>query len=294
MTTEQLIAKIISSHKIEDIVDVSNFKASFNKILKEIHPDLCKLPGADNAVTKMNLWKDHFQEGATYEDELGKFKTNGYWLDFESDSPALKWSVDNYKILKDKGLKANLNFVKYIPDNVEDLGSNKYRFNFKNRAIPLVSIPRPIEQKHVNWIANRLFEYAAYLRSLNMSHCGFTPESVFVVPETHGIQVCSFYHMTAIDKKIGTISAKYAKWYPAEIFTKKLATPFIDVEMTKRIAAYLLGDDSGMGVKLRKTHDVEYVNFLNAFSKKEPFDVMDEYKQLLAKNYKKEFHVFNI
>ena len=294
---EKLVTKIINAKKLEDIIDITNFKQGYRDVLKLIHTDVCKVPKTEDATKKINLWVDEYNNGKTYTDDLGKhekIKTNGYWVEFSSESPLLKYSIENYEILCKRGDATNPNFRKYIPQRVEKLPDNTYRFHFERRAIPLAALPTPFEQKHVNWILNRLLEYSAYIRQEGMSHCGFNMESIFIVPETHGIQVCSFYHMTAIGKKIGTISGKYGKWYPPEIFTNKIATSDIDVELSKRIAATLLGDSSGVGVKLKRTHDKEFIDFITSSSRKEPFDVMDTYKKMIAKNYKKEFHILDL
>ncbi len=82
-------------------------------------------------------------------------------------------------------------------------------------------------------------------------HCGLNPESIFIVPETHGIQICSFYHLTKIGNRIGTISGKYSNWYPQDVFKTKIATPIIDLGCSMKIASYLLGDTSGIGIKHR-------------------------------------------
>ena len=104
-----------------------------------------------------------------------------------------------------------------------------------------------------------MFEFILWLRQVGYAHMGLNPTTVFVVPETHGIIVISFYHMATLGKKAETISAKYKMWYPTSLFTEKIATPDIDLELSKKIALYLLGDKSAAGTKLKMDKEVNQV-----------------------------------
>lgn len=288
-----LINKIKISSKIEDIIDMSNFKKNFNELLKSIHPDICKLNGAKEATVKLIQLKDIFENGREIKDDVGFYKTNGYWVEFLSDKDPITHSIENFNNFQKLKSKADINFQKYLPKECIKLPNGNYRFNFDKRAIPLVDLE--LTQEHTNWVLNRLLEYSAYLASIGFSHCGLNPESVFIVPETHGIQICSFYHLTKIGTTVKTVSAKYANWYPSELFKTKIANYMIDIELSKRIASYLLGDKSGSGVKLRKTHNIDFVNFIiNQSVNTTSFEVMDSYKKLLNKNFKKQFHILEI
>jgi hypothetical protein len=288
---ETIIEKIKSAVKLEDVVSIGNLKGEFNAIVKEIHPDICSIPGASEATTKMNLWKDEYENGRPIKDDIGIYRTNGYWAEFNSTSKNLAWSIENYRIFKDLVGSNHDHFRKYIPPNGKLLADGTFRFEFDKRAIPLSGLKLP--QEHVNWILNRLLEYCAYLSEVGFSHCGLNPESVFIIPETHGIQICSFYHLTKFGNKIGTISGKYANWYPQDTFINKISNPSIDIELVKRIAVYLLGETSGNGVKLKKTHNEDFINFVinqtdNAYK------TLIQYRELLKKNFKIEFHILSL
>lgn len=291
MNQQDVIDKIINASKIEDVLSVENFKDEFNTLIKDIHPDRCKLNGASDATAKLNQWRDVFENGKAYKDDIGVYKTNGYWADFKSPEKNLNWSIDNYRLFMALKGETNEHFKKYLPKEGKLLADGTFRFEFDKRAIPLSGLT--LSQEHVNWVLSRLLEYCAYLSQFGFSHCGLNPETVFIVPETHGIQICSFYHLTRIGNKIGTISGKYSNWYPPEIFTIKIATPTIDIECSKKISAYLLGDTSGSGIKFRKTHNDDFINFIitrhdNSYSS------LMAYKELLQKNFKKQFHSLTI
>lgn len=288
---KELIGKIEKASKLEDVVSVTDFKTDFNSISKEIHPDKCSLPGASEAMAKMNLWKDYFENGKELKDDIGIFRTNGYWADFKSDVENLMWSIENYRIFKQLKTERDEHFKKYLPKEGKLLSDGTFRFEFDKRAIPLSGLTLP--QEHVNWVLNRLLEYCAYLSEIGFSHCGLNPESVFIVPETHGIQICSFYHLTKFGNRIKTVSGKYRNWYPQEMFANKIASPVIDLELSKKIASYLLGEPSGSVIKLRKTHNEDFVNFLIS-QNDNAYNTLSAYRELLKKNFKKQFHLLSI
>jgi hypothetical protein len=80
-------------------------------------------------------------------------------------------------------------------------------------------------------------------------------------------------------------------WYPTVLFTQKIATPDIDLELSKKIALYLLGDKSAAGTKLKmdKTINKEVLNFLLTKHQNHK-DEFVQYRELLAKNFKKKFY----
>lgn len=289
---QDLINKIENSVKIEDVLDIHNFKDEFNAIIKQIHPDICSLSGAGDAVSKMNSWKLKMENGELFKDDVGEFTTNGYWVKYKDvTNPMIKWSFENYMNFMGLSTSADKQFQKYLPLSME-LSSDELTINFDKRAIPLSSIDT-LPQEHVNWVLNRLFEYCSYLDSIGWVHCGLTPDNVFNVPETHGIQITSFYHLTRKGRKIKTISGKYSNWYPQSVFNDKQAINLIDIEMSKKIAIWLLGDKSGVGIKLKKTHNENFINFVSKHNTI-PFETMNEYKTLLKANWKSEFHNLNI
>lgn len=289
--TIDLIEKIKKAEKIEDVISISDFKSAFTSVIKEIHPDICSLEGAAEATAKMNLWKDYFENGKEYKDDIGPFKTNGYWADFKSTEPNLNWSIENYRLFTQLQTDADKNFQRYLPKECILMPDGSYRFKFEKRAIPISDLTLP--QEHINWILNRLLEYCAYLSEIGFVHCGLTPESVFIVPETHGIQIISFYHLTRFGNKVKTISGKRSGWYPTSMFNDKVATPSIDLELAKRTAAYLLGDKSGSGINLRKTHNEKFINFLTA-ADINSYKCLTTYRQMIKDNFKKEFHLLTI
>lgn len=286
-----LIDKIIKAKKIEEVLDLANFKTEFNTIIKQIHPDTCTDPGAGEATSKMTIWKHQYENGQPFTDDAGVFKTNGYWADFSPTLPYVTASVANYIMFQQLQSHADLHFKKYLPATCRTLADGTYRFVFEKRAIPLSGLQLP--QEHVNWVLNRLLEYIAYLSQSGFVHGGLTPESVFIVPENHGIQVVSFYHLARNKTSIHTVSGRYLNWYPVQVVQTKQALPVTDLECAKRIAAYLLGEASGNAVKLRKTHNEAFINFLLT-SHDNAYQCLTQYHQVLRTNFKTRFHSLTI
>jgi len=287
METQKLIYEINMAQKVEDVLDIKNFEDGFKTIVKSIHPDICKDPGAPEAMQKMNTWKQWFTKGRVLYDDAGEFTTNGYWAKFQGNTN----SIQNYRLLKSLKGRNHENFQKYIPQEGKLQQDGSFLLEFKDRAIPLSELVLP--QEHVNWVLNRLLEYCSYLAENGLSHGGINPESIFIVPETHGIQVCSFYHMGSIGKKAKTMSGKYSLWYPKSLRDTKIITPLTDIELSKRTAIYLLGDKSGSGVKLRKTANEKFLNFVLT-QHENAYECMTKYRELLKKNFKTQFYQLKI
>jgi hypothetical protein len=292
METDELIQKIVAAKRIEQIVDVTNFKSEYRKILMKIHPDVCKHPKATEASDIILRLKDLYENGTTIKDEAGKFTTKGTETVYKGDFDFLKSSFDNYNKLMDIKSPAAANFKKYIPQTMGFSGKDLMA-KYGIRAVPLTGQTLP--QKHVNWIFSRMLEFSAWMQQEGYTHCGINPESIFVVPENHGIQVSSFYMMSKIGSKPNGISGMYQSWYPPELFRDKVATPAIDVELSKKTAIYLLGDKSGAGIKLRKDPNVHpaILDFLIA-RHDDAIECFRQYREVLGKHFKKEFHILDL
>ena len=275
---------------IDDILTASSFDqleshGNYKEIAKQVYPDKCKHPQATTAFQKLVQLHEAWSKGIEYQDDSGLIKTNGKWVEYMGDSVI----IDHGKNMQHKFIDGVTNsLLNYMPYKWEC----KTKITFEKRSVLLSG--KSIPQEHVNWILSRLIEFCMlghYQKGL--VHMGLTPNTVFVVPETHGIAVTGFYHMTQIGGKVGTISAAYKNWYPASLFKNKEAGPAIDIRMCKSIAAYILGDLSGNGTALKRTHNTDFVNFLlkTHVDSKECFL---EYRELLKKNFPNKFYHLNI
>ncbi len=294
MTDIEIIDKVLKSNKPSDIF-VGDWKPTYKSYSRLIHPDACSQPKASDAMAKMNYYKDLLENGIQYRDETGNFRVYDKKIVYQitnENRALLTTSYNNYKILMSKTDKASVGFHRYLPETMK-MENDRLIIYLKDRAVLLTGQKLP--QIHVNWLFSRMFEISLWFRNIGYSHMGLNPTTVLVVPETHGIIITSFYHMSQLDKKANTISARYKTWYPTKLFTEKIATPDIDLELCKKIALYLLGDKSAAGTKLKRDKDVnqEVLIFLLTKHQNE-IDDYTKYREILAKNFEKKFYPLNL
>lgn len=289
--TVQLLQNILAAVKLEDIVDIHDLKKSFSKIAQQVHPDICSHPDASAAMAKLNALKELYEQGSTLVDDAGKIVTNGYMVTFcgDQEPTLLATSLENYRRLQKLTSPASTHLKRFLPKSMV-MQNNTLVSSFVQRAIPLTNML--LEQDHVNWILSRMLEFSALLHQEGFVHSGLNPESVFVVPETHGIIVTSFYHMKPRDTRLMSISGRYQHWYPASVWDTKAAIETIDLELAKKTAIYLLGDHSGSGIKYKKTHHADFMDFVIA-QDHDSRDAYTRYRALITKNFPKKFCPFN-
>lgn len=289
MTSAELIQKVLAAKSYRQIFDnLNEMEDLFIEYIKLVHPDSCSDAGAHEASAKLNAMRDEIIKGFSFTDDAGtvEYVPLTHSTIFKGHIPLFEASLLYLGELEGR----SPHFDKYLPFATPTLNaSDGLKVIFENDALPLSMLPKPLPQEHVNWIVSRILELATWFHQEGYVHAGFTPDSIWVNPRTHGIICPTFYHMQKIGERLTTISAKYKGFYPTSVFTDKIADPNIDIEMIKRIAAYLLGDVSGNGSVLRKTHNVDYVNFILNYDSNSSFDVYEKYRALLAKNFPKQF-----
>jgi hypothetical protein len=293
MTSTEAITKIIKANSIKEVFpDLANWKTTFKQFSMLIHPDKCSDKLAQDAFAKLNQYKENIEKGRKYEDDAGLVTYTMNTVTIKGNKDLLKISVDRFRYLKSLTDQKSKNFHKYLPESVELVSPEEIKFYLRERALPISAIGT-LPQEHVNWILSRMLEFAAYFNNTGHVHGGINPDTIYVAPDEHIIFCTSFYHTAKIGSTMKTISAKYKNFYPTLLFSKKKATPDIDIELAKRTAVYLLGDQSGMGVKLKKTHEEKVLNFLFK-THTDPVETFLEYRKFLDANFPKKFHVLNI
>jgi hypothetical protein len=290
MIEQELIDKINQASHLGEVLALSDWKKQYNEMARLLHPDLCHIPGAAAAFARLNALKEGWEKGYRFSDEAGAVRAHNQTVTFVGDPKLLLQSYRNYGYLKRLRHPAAKHFHRYLPESMT-LDGAAMTLTLCHRAAPLTGLTLP--QGHANWILSRLLEFTAWLAQEGWTHGGINPESVFVAPETHGIILTSFYHLTPRSETVHTISAKYKHWYPNALFVNKKAEPQIDIELSKRTIATLLGDPSGAGIKLQKTHHRAFAGFLLTVHT-DAFACYDQYRNLLDKHFPKKFLPLNL
>lgn len=290
MSAQELIDKINNASHLGEVLELSEWKKHYGDIARLLHPDLCSIPGAADAFARLNALKEGWEKGYRFMDDAGAVRAQNQSITFVGDPKLLLQSYRNYGYLKSLKHPAALHFHRYLPESMM-LDGEVLTLQLKHRAAPLSGLTLP--QEHANWILSRLLEFCAWLAQEGWTHGGISPESVFVVPETHGILLTSFYHLTPLHGAVQTISAKYKHWYPDALFVEKKASALIDLELSKRTIATLLGDPSGLGIKLQKTHHTAFIDFLLSVHT-DAFDCYDKYRKLLSQHFPKKYLPLNL
>lgn len=295
MTDIELIDKLLKAKKPTDIFTSDDWKKEYTRYAMLIHPDKCRDPRAGDAMAVLSGFKDLITRGSDGTDDSGYYKRFENKMIFEvtdDNEKLFQRSAENWRRLRANAVGNKDNFKKYQPDMMSFKGK-EFIVEFNERALPLAGITLP--QVHVNWIFSRMFEFSLFVRMAGYSHMGINPETIFIVPDTHGIICTSFYHLTPLGQRAKTYATRYRNWYPSTLFSKKKATGDIDLELAKKTAIYLLGDKSGAGTSLKRNSDVNQDMLTFFLSKHEGvFTDYDDYRSLLAKNFEKKFYKLDI
>jgi len=287
------ISRILSANWYPDICKTPD---DYKVLAKHLHPDISPDADAIRAFTHLNQLKNDFNKGYEFRDESGEYRSNYLEHKWMGDKKLLRASKTNYdKILfaakSNFDAKAFEHFMRYMPSNL-DFEGDELRYRSSRKCIPLSKViqllPEENKDKHINWIYSRMIEFVSMLEALEITHAGLNPDAVFVVPEIHAIKVVSFYHACA--GKIKTINGKYKNYYPPQLFDTKEAGPYVDIRLIKKTAICAMGDISGSGVRLRSDKNVNQ-NVLDYLltPETEAFRAMRQWREILDKNYIKEF-----
>lgn len=292
MDAQTLLSKVLASRQPDDVFSRASFRKEYLAYLKLLHPDVCQLPGATDAVARLNHYVEQLEAALRLTDDAGPVRVLPHQrLRFEGDPDLLRLSQANYQRLMALRDPAAQHFHQYLPSSLAPDGPHLLATTAA-RVVPLAGLVLP--PHHVAWVLSRLLEFVAWLHQSGFCHAGLTPEALALVPETHGLVCLSFYHLASLNGPLATVSGKYRLWYPDAVFAEKRAVPGIDLALAQRTAACLLGDASGNGVRLRGHVDDRLVDFLLR-PRHDAYRAFDDYRQLLRQLYpKREFHPLNL
>ena len=289
MDAPTLLAAVLAAGQPADVFRRATYRAQLHAYLKLLHPDVCALPGADAATARLNEFAEQLRALDAPTDDAGPLRrVDERTFRFEGDPALLRQSRAGYERLRRLPGPAAGHFRQYLPAGLDEQPTGHLLATGPGFLVPLRGLV--LAPAHVGWVLSRLLELAAWLHQEGQVHGGFTPESLALVPATHGLVCWSFYHLRPLDGPLATVSARYLDWYPPAVFRDKQATPYVDVSLAQRTALYLLGDPSGHGVKLKKTLDPRLIDFLLT-PHHDAYATLGEWRTLLGQLFgKRQFH----
>lgn len=289
---------LLTAKEPEDIFTGPNLKKEYYALAKKYHPDYDSSPQAAELFKKLitlyelaqrkqkaDAWGTLSFLRPSYVDDAGPiFKRDSFVY-------ALK-DTHSSSVAKLTSLKTALgskHFSRYMPEVssirlfIDGTLQEGYAFKLVDKDVLLggqklkQKYPSGLPDKHIAWIASRLYEYAMFIEANNFVHAGLVPTNVYVGPEEHGIRVLNHYHLTQLGQKLTTISASYKNWYPSSVFGTKRADTLIDLEMIAHFAISLL-DKSNANPQFVKWFQVPKLSAKQAFT---------EYRAMLEKVFGK-------
>lgn len=284
---QTLITKILHATTLEEVVDIYNLSSSYKQILKSIHPDKCDLPDANSAFQHIVGLKDSFDkkrksETFEYINDAGTCIIQGNKIIQYGNPLLLRASYNNYLQLMSFTDETARHFQRYLPKHMV-LHEDKLEITLEHRSVSASCITLP--QEHVNWVVSRIFEILSWFENIGYVHCDINPESILIVPETHGIIISSFFFMTPKGHELTAISERYSSWLNMDVIQKRKAIHSIDIRGCKKTGLYLLGDLSGEGTELLATHNTQYIQFMMEQETNKVFDSYDAYRAILRRNF---------
>ena len=289
MDAPTLLAAVLAARQPADVFSRFTYRPQLHAFLKLLHPDVCALPGAADATTRLNAFAEQLRTLDSPTDDAGPLRrVDERTFRFEGTATLLNQSRAGYERLRQLPGAAAQHFRQYLPAGLDPQPTGHLLATGPGPLVPLSGLVLPVQ--HVGWVLSRLLEFAAWLHQEGFVHGGFTPESLALVPQTHGLIGWSFYHLARLGGPLTTVSDRYLDWYPPALFRDKKATGYVDVSLIQRTTIYLLGDPSGHGVRLKKTVDPRLINFLLT-PHYDAYTTLEEWRQLRVRLFgKPQFH----
>jgi len=242
------------------------------------------------AIGNRSLFDDYEITSSEHQDDNCNIEFSDSKIVIKGERDILEKSLANYKIIKN--LSKGHHFENYLPRSMKFDADNNLEIKLTDKAVPLSKIQN-LEQIHANWILSRMIEFVALISKFNYTHLGINPDSIYVVPKTHGILPITFYHMKKLGDRIDNdVSNKYYLYYPSNVLSNNKASYFIDFELAKRtIASCMTGS---LSPAMKEKYNSDFVDFLLNFNKENPKEVFEKYRKIISNNFEKKFHEFKI
>ena len=108
--------------------------------------------------------------------------------------------------------------------------------------------PSGLDVKDAAWIWNRILEATHLIHNQGIIHANITPDSFFIVPETHQGILTDFIGAVKVNSRAKIAQRQWQSFYPPEVlskFSKKNLDYSSDIYMIGHVMNFLLGVDGG-------------------------------------------------
>ena len=280
---EDSAKKILDAEKFGDLFtkgDSSTLKAEYRTLMKQYHPDVCKIQDADKIAAKINylyvqaqrgLELGYWERSNTLEvhDTKGKKYTAKYLKNVAFElgemyiaDQSLTFIVEGtHKVFFDNAVSMIQSF-KYANANMEDEMSRyipKIRYSFQTRdgkyCLILAKAPDVfllgdilthyggnIPDRHSAWIISRLQNLCCYFDYIGIAHNGLCIENCFIGPVQHSLALLGgwWYARPKGARLIGVPKSVY-NIMPVKAKSDKISSVITDLEATKHIGLRIIG-----------------------------------------------------
>lgn len=228
MDAAATIARILTSTHAGQMLPRVSYRAEYHRLVRVLHPDVCALPGAAEAVIRLNTYVAQLAALDVPTDDAGRLRVlPDHRVRFEGDPALLRRSAANHQRLLALRDPASAHFRQYLPAALAWEGG-ALLLTPPAWVVPLAGLVLPPE--HVAWVLSRLLELTAWLHQSNLVHAGLVPEALALVPDTHGLVLLSAYHLTTLGGRSLPSRASISPGTP---------TPFLPISAPRRASTWL-------------------------------------------------------
>ncbi|OGO08879.1 MAG: hypothetical protein A3K46_01220 [Chloroflexi bacterium RBG_13_60_9] len=109
------------------------------------------------------------------------------------------------------------------------------------------AFPKGIEARASIWVWRRILEIQSFVHSAGIVHGAVLPPQLLVKENDHGIRLVGFSCAARIGKKLPAVNSLYEMYYPQSALQGAALVPGVDLMMSARCIAAVLGGDPASG-----------------------------------------------
>lgn len=243
------------------------------------------------AAAKLKTLRDLHQINVKIVDLAGTFTSNGYKNIHQGNKWLLNNSKNIYQKLKNTKTRGYKNFIKYLPESIEEMDNGEQIVHLGCRGIPLLNLKFDTDQ--VIYIFGELLKFIKWMNDSGYYHLSLAPENIFFIPQTQSIKIGSFYQSIEIKERhipILNTNNLYHDWvlreyYPMSMIPEnnRSRIELYDLYSIKATAASLMKNKFG---ETASNNPLQYYLYLNNHNSNN--DALKQFKKLFKdKNYTK-------